>query len=273
MRLKEFLNEGTFDHDNSKWTHKKETRTKQISSNQAKDIILSKCKIALERARNGNFIYRGNDKFSAPFGYLNPKGTDRKSAYTKGNYYTLIINNSKLWKAYPKRNVICSLSNYYASTYNNLKLVLPFDGTKIGVCGTRDIWDAVDLKRYHMHTLSSFNETLVWIFHHYLLKKDPLTWKTFVKDCKKIDDTMDKYEKADIMSEFGNSKTIPVDFLQYLEGLLDPNRHKFSLTDISKIKTKGKDNEIWFNNECILIDIDQREFLNDLEIYGDHSWD
>jgi hypothetical protein len=64
------------------------------------------------------------------------------------NYYTLIINNDPSWSAFPKRNVIASTEprNPYPGTY----VLLPYDGTKIGVCLSYDIWMS-------FHTIPAFD--------------------------------------------------------------------------------------------------------------------
>lgn len=89
-------------------------------------------------------IYRGDASIKFKYNYYD-KGArkSRRSNYAHNNYYMeLFTKLLPKWKEYPDRSksLICSTSFEDAKGWGAPQLILPFDGSKIGICPTADIW-------------------------------------------------------------------------------------------------------------------------------------
>lgn len=96
---------------------------------------------------SGAGIYRsesglGNNNF---FVYKTPL-KDRKAAYSSLNIHNLFMNNSPNWSEFPKRSVICSTTmNELFRRSGGRFVVIPKNGTKIGVCPADDIYNSYNV--------------------------------------------------------------------------------------------------------------------------------
>jgi hypothetical protein len=68
--------------------------------------------------------------------YIIKSNSERTSAYTT-NYYTMLINNLSSWNEFPKRNHICANLSFQFN--RSVYKVIPFNGSKIGICPNDDI--------------------------------------------------------------------------------------------------------------------------------------
>lgn len=114
-----------------------------LSFEQVYALLKTNCSEALKAFSTGHQIYKGL-QLTGNFYKTDPSLIERASANTY-NYYTILFSNLPNWKAYPKRSrsLICSTSYQKAKSYaagNNPFLVMPFDGARIGICPTEDIW-------------------------------------------------------------------------------------------------------------------------------------
>lgn len=118
-------------------------------------IIETKCKDAIPMILANAMIYRG-DKMSpaeessynstnAAAWVVDPSATERKSQNTS-NHYTVILDNHPAYKSFPKRSrsFICSTdfetAQSFSASFDSVLVVIPFDGTKIGICKSGDLW-------------------------------------------------------------------------------------------------------------------------------------
>jgi len=132
MRLQQYINE---------------RRSKDVNSVNAMKTIASKCgKAYLAATTKRSVIYRGVTG-KHPTMEIDPKkGKERRSANTL-NFYTLWMDNYGTFKDYPKRgqSIICSTDYMKAVSYGkNQYIVLPQDGSKIGVVKSEDIFSLGD---------------------------------------------------------------------------------------------------------------------------------
>jgi hypothetical protein len=121
-------------------------RGEQTTMERAAELIMKNCSAAANHlVKNNRCIYRGVDaaKNSVAFIGDTSKTGPRKSANTH-NYYTLTIDNSEQWASYPKRgySFICSTDESYTSSYGEVFMAFPVNGTKIGICSDNDMWES-----------------------------------------------------------------------------------------------------------------------------------
>jgi hypothetical protein len=208
-------------------------RTTRVKKEDVRDIIKSKCKNAIKSYKKGGIMYRGTESHLRQYQILDPaKSPNRTSAYTIGNYYTLIINNHKNWKSYPKREVIGTSSYFDAVARGNVYVVLPFDGFKLGVCPEHDIW-------------VSFNNT----FKNGQL--NDFNWKLEDKIVTEYGyDSPDTFMEFSLLSNniaFGDYKSL-YDYATYV---IDPKANGFKSYKNTIPKVKAK--EMWTDSKCLLI--------------------
>ena len=74
--------------------------------------------------------------------YADPSLTQRKSFDTSDHYLMIFDHHPEMTK-FPKRSrsFICTLSEYKASRYGEVFVVIPVDGVKLGVLNNKDMWN------------------------------------------------------------------------------------------------------------------------------------
>lgn len=236
------------------------SRVDPIPESDAKDSIRYNCKKSVQSTP----IYRGVKSFRDVFGFGNSENQEelRMSANT-ANYYTLILDNSKKWSKFPKRSksFVCTTNIKTASFYGNPYLVIPFDGTPIGICPRGDIWESFD----EISDLSIFNDIIgiaasvlnldikkMQKDYKYLLKsldeigkdyKEKTSNAKWVKMQHEVPDYLEKFEES-------NKK-----FSEYLIDLLSPARNNFKLVKAGNKIPINK--EIWFQGKAIFIKLEE----------------
>lgn len=93
-------------------------------------------------------IYRGiGRKITDDISIADPSKSERVSSNTM-NYYTIILDNHPEMKDFPKRSKsfiastnIMRAAGYASDEYNQLYVLIPFNGVKIGIVPEEDIWD------------------------------------------------------------------------------------------------------------------------------------
>lgn len=138
----------------------KETYKRDLTEDQAIELALAHCKDALKTLDAP--IVRGMTEFKNGYGLIQGEAGARRSAHTT-NYYTTILDAS-LPPEYPRRSasIICAnWKNYSAAeayAEEDVYIILPYDGVKIGICPEGDLW-AVEIKiGKHTETIVSWNE-------------------------------------------------------------------------------------------------------------------
>ena len=114
--------------------------TTPLSKDEANNIIKENCK---DFNRNDKQIFRGIYLPKQPY-LIDPKKHHRLSA-NADNYYNMLIDNSVLWKDYPKRkhSLIGTFAKFQAIPYGTIFRVIPFDGSKFGVVPHgEDMWQS-----------------------------------------------------------------------------------------------------------------------------------
>jgi hypothetical protein len=219
-----------------------EGRTQGISKEEAKNILHTKCKQAIKTYRVSP-INRIIDDFYQLYGMVYPSSTPRQSRNTE-NYYTLIINNSPEWSNFPKREIICSTySNRFRSSY----CVFPFDGAKIGVCPTPDIWGSFK-GIYPQEVNKSLSSIL------YSMNKTPQTYKELKDTLSEIhidDSRIKRSALGQVFEKYGKRANNLFELIMCIYG--NPKGYGFS---VKKIGSKlPEDVEVWTDAPCLLIGV------------------
>jgi hypothetical protein len=261
-----------------------ERRSKELSKNEAVDILFDNCQNAVKDYENGYKLYRGLYKPAGNYALVDPKsGKPRKSAYATYNYYTLFIDNLPSWRQYPKRSesLICTTSYTKAVQYtydNNPYIVFPYDNAKLAVAPTDDIFTS--FKIYHDNTYNlifgtgrEFNEFLEWFFDKITGIDDASSnWNRLKKAMNIFDKEWKTGEaKEDIENTYNSTYTRHLyesivsffednykgNMLKMFDKLLNPDYNGFRLT--KKISQIPDDREVWTDSKCLMIRSDEVE--------------
>lgn len=225
--------------------------------------------------KNPSFrIHRGDD--SVPdYGYLDPRGNDRKSRNTN-NVYTSLVAASSAWKdaGIPLRNksIICSTSERYSRDYGQINIVFPVNGARIAWGTARDNWD-----NYKRGSLTVFGVDSIEVddFNGIISR----IFDTNFSDDSLIDSSPQEIvgglEKLDAMILNGTFKYIESQydyrdtnayvkkilefggFIKAAQTYIDPSLNEIKVTTIKDpaiLPTRSDSLEVWTDAPCYFID-------------------
>jgi len=226
-------------------------RMTEITEKNLLYYLNEKCPKNLKYTLNGHVLKRGTDHSKNYFMGNSLKGEMRRSANTT-NYYTLMIDNSKYWKDYPKRSksFICAT---YKPNYNyNDYVVIPYDNTKMGVCPSQDMWDGF-VKQLKGDSLESFN---IHLDHMFNVSLDEDSWKILKNQLNNPNFIDENYNfRYDFMHKWYNdyqeNENENVKFTDYWEKAFDPKKNEFKL--VNSLNKLPENNEIWFSGKALFI--------------------
>lgn len=185
------------------------------------DGLLFRRFIAMEYMSLGNYL-------------LHPKNSDfvRVAPHSwNGNYHNLLVSNLPSWSKFPKRNKSLIVSGFQRSYRHSgdkdaLKVVIPFDTTKIAVSSVGDFWDAFDDR------IGTTNLPY-WVWGKIKSKEMP-------SDTNWV-------ELSAFLKE--------VDLFDYFDDILKPDG-LFDLGYFKDITNKiERENEAWFEDECLVVNL------------------
>lgn len=281
MRLQHFLNERNEYSDPSRMT--------SINRDEFVKLARTHCKDALKSyvVEGKNFIWRGDNNSGTFFKGDTSSSAPRVSRNTS-NYYTLWFDNHPDWKDYPKRSksFICTNDEVYAMVFGSShKVILPYDGVKIGVCPRGDMWGSFPRVSYigngwDLADLNSYLNTLFKIIEGRSIGSYDKDWSTFSGIVKDIDK---KYSWRDILIKLQSASDEHIhsaytidqltSFIKHevpkqgnlwntIEWLLDPKVNEFKITTSKHIPVG--ETELWM--EGPVLSISPRELGNDITI-------
>jgi hypothetical protein len=241
MRLRKFINEG---------------RSKSITIEEAVEAIKNKC---TDFIKNGSIVYRGVDDARDAALIVSPANFERKSRNTS-NYYTLLMDNLPAWKSYPKRSksIICATDIEYASNMGYAYRVYMFDGSKIGVCPTNDLWESFGLD---VDSLEIFNDCIGMMINKFTDYDDSdiVTYNDLLQLFNKFDEHKSSFniDRHTFPTFFDFKLFEPyfetdVKLIDFAKEILDPERHKFKLENTKTFKNVDH-REVWTDGTSILL--------------------
>jgi hypothetical protein len=145
--------------------YSKGTRTKEITLEQAAELYKKHC---FNWDLNKDLIYRGTwSSYPVFYGHAGSNEHEMRYSANSTNIYTSLTAINPSWKDAPKRHksFIMTSDEGIAQSYGDEEahIMIPYNGTKIGVCPTGDIWE-VDLQHipydedYTKHNPYNFEE-------------------------------------------------------------------------------------------------------------------
>lgn len=235
-------------------------RSRSITADEAIELLETNCKEAIKYKPT---LYRGYNKITDLYSYIDPSKFTRVSANTM-NYYTLFMDNDSFWKEYPKRSksIIGTTSLERIAGWPSIMKIYPYDGAKIGVCPKHDIWFSFKSKMYALDEINSsiFMATKYKTINNY---KDLIEAFQLIDMIK--NDIDNKYI-IDIFKDIGYYKTDKT-FYQTFKKYMSPALNDFKLVGC-KYKTKGN-YEFWTDSQCVMLRMDdlKKDPLDDLLNY------
>lgn len=253
---------------NEKFTDNKSMiRMKSLSRKEAIRQLESNCKQAIKIWVNGNVIYRGDFNYSDEFYLAIPTSTDIRKPF---NFIDMIINNSKYWNKFPRRDIVCSTSRRKSYGYGNVYHVFPFDGAKIGICHEIDIWDSFHmLNELGFYWAKDFNDAMKVTFDRFAIHIDGKKWESFVKGVKELEDILmnsmnperdleylDTYDMLmGWLSNYYIEDIKTKSLINYILEVTSPKPNNFDLCKIGD-KLPYDDRELWLDSKCIFVSDD-----------------
>jgi len=205
----------------------------------------------------GRGLYRSSENYTNDYGVVEPSRFKRDSRYTY-NYYTVMMDNMSLWNKYPKRSksVIGASSpsrvdRHIGKTY----IMLPIDGTDIGVCPEDDLWDSFS------PSLDTFNEDLKFAFETYIKESPSDKWGTLLKQFEKMDEVLSSPHKNKPVSRFFK-EFYNGNMLQACTDYLDPAKNGFVLRKVGDVLPFNK--EVWWSTKTVMVSSSQGEYLYEI---------
>jgi hypothetical protein len=207
---------------------------------------------------NRTGIYRRTNKKDKII-FIKPSQYERASM-AGYNFCTLLVDNSKYWKEYPKRSrsIICFSGDgkddgIYDDFGKYLFRVIPKLNAKIAVCPSYDIWYSFNkCLRFIDNFLNEYIETYIEDiddFNH-LLKK---VFKLKEKDnFDVIKNKINKYTLSDKQKKFlikYNFRTL----YELIDYYLSPGLNGFQLVNYDNNFKITKNREIWTDADSLLI--------------------
>lgn len=253
-------------------------RIKDILSEAHKEVdidwVHKNCSEAIEHYKQGHIIYRG-DKLSIQlkqFVLMTPHEKPREAAYASNNLHNEIINTTKEFTGFPKREIIMTTSADKADNYGGIMIALPVNGANIGIVPSDDIFDAFR----HIHSsIQTFYHTIQFGFLADVRKWTDGSFYSMASTNKVFRDihenaTQEELDMIvdDLINVRSNSPTY-----EYREMLVKCIRqgngaHIFSLftsdgfehVPLSEFKAK-EDHEVWTDSPVVMLNRDDIELI------------
>jgi hypothetical protein len=239
-----------------------ESRSKELSANEALNMVYDNCSDMLEKFTKDIKIYRGIKRTSQFLYYdKNAIAQERVSPYIDYNFYTLLLNNLPSWKSYPKRKIICTTDMWKASNYsdNYPYIVFPFNGAKIGVCPAKDIWDSFDYAHVYGSEMNLDLGNLIQYMDNSVTDKalKKLKYSEMLKYFSRLDKFKDegklKFDKFMHNGEWlGPYIHTKMKLIDYLNDVLSPKINGFRLYTTKDFNVTGE-SEVWLDSPCVLL--------------------
>ena len=224
-------------------------------------------KNATSYLKSGNSLFRGDSKYSSNFGHLDTKDFKRVSPNTE-NYYTIFMDNDQTWSAFPKRSksLICSNSRSVASGFGTVRLTIPSDRSKIGVCNNSDLWHSFPYPRdlENADDMMTFSRRMFKFYQ--LPRSNYITYDELIENLKfitidkierdldAIDDDFGTYNSSSKQLKYMIEHNVP-DMLHLYRLFFDPSDFRtYTVGSMPNIK-EGSGVECWLEGECVLVDI------------------
>jgi hypothetical protein len=215
-------------------------------------------------------------------------------------YYELIMDNLKAWNNFPprKNSIVANTSKTFAVKNSTSFLVIPINGTEIGVCPKERLINSFSYVSINLGIkFNTFNRSLnvlLNIFNNSEGTYDSETKKLVLTNEKEYNSTYSEFYKAmkvvdekfdqsnELLSQIKDhphnkeTEDVVISLIEYLlakkiklsalfDKLFKPSENNFKLMSFKNlIIGENKNKEVWLNSKCFLIR--ETEFI---KIVGD----
>ena len=236
-------------------------KIEQLAVQDAIACLNANCKDALWMLEENAPFYRGWTEAgeitkNTGFAISDPTLTVRKSKHTY-NFYTLFLDNIDSMKQYPKRSksfiatTDYSTSRDYAGDHDSLILV-PFDGVKIGVVNSIDIWEK---------NVKFFDKLCRIVFVNKVFKQLGLSeysWEEFKSSAQKmLESQQDRNVFCDALSYTWPDDEIVKNKIKNIEKTINdaysPMKMGFDLITTKSHRRFDTESEVWIGGKCVII--------------------
>lgn len=207
-------------------------------------------------------IFRGDSKSAIEMinrkaaAKVDPSKTARRSQNTS-NYYTEILDNHPNMQEFPKRSrsFICSTSQQTAGNFSsarhpeNTLVLIPFNGTKIGVVGEIDLW-IISISLFNT-TTRNFEE--MNNYFNELSIED--TWQALNEFDKELKQDNPESVKA-FYRVFHNADPKKQDHRRFIEEIIkaySPRKTGLKWYTTQNLPRKMSESEVWVSGPCIAL--------------------
>jgi hypothetical protein len=260
---------------NKKWDQK-EVSLDELNNESYSDILKAYIK------NTNSYIYRGDKNLDNTKCYEITPGL-RKSAKGVSNIYTTLFSEIlPSWSKYPKRNhcIIGVIGDSEtAKVYGKRFILIPKNGTSIGICYKSDIWGSFENLR-EFGDLKNLDNILQIIFNYVKFKisgtdvkmEEYYNKNKLLKDIEillKFLDNRDNRNHFEVevypyvkkICSVGHIDQIVYfildnrnNLLKAFDELLNPDINKFSLINTNNFHNSYSiEREVWFDNTCLCI--------------------
>lgn len=229
--------------------------------------ISERCSESLLQAIKGTCLYFAEES-DLEFGLMRPE----PMSYEEDERYQLLhilMENTAGWAKFPKRekSIITSTSSVPMDKKHTVFIMLPVNGTKLGICAEDDFYTSFNKieKEFNVKDAYEFEQTLKQLLNcvnHFVHDSDIEDWTNadVIKVCKMFDNIMTSMKgsynfKLYYETTTGNSLKQWIkkgSLYEQICHFMDPELNGFDVKKITEIK-KQKNREVWFSNECYVI--------------------
>jgi hypothetical protein len=257
--FKEFMNEHAADPE-------KLPQFSTIDEYDAIKIFFTHCKDARWMLEKNTPLYRGDSTVNLPGGFatIDTTATSRVSKITS-NYYTLIFDNV-LDDSFPKRSKSFIATNNKNTADGYAKnaepfVIIPYDGVKIGIVNSEDMWD-IEISLFNIDIdVAHFNAA--WRDMPSLSEHYWSTWEDF--DKRLADDDEDAQKEFEnglrTIDHSGPTSRRSTDFLKKIKAAYSAKATGFKSATTSTLYYNLPDHEteVWIGGECLIVSLSMWE--------------
>jgi hypothetical protein len=222
-------------------------------------------------------IYRGDKNLREDKIYqISPSLRKSRDGISDNIYTTLFSEILPSWSKYPKRNhcIIGITENNRIGQYGKRFIILPKNGTELGICLNNDMWDSFNIQKLDENignnNIRNFCNSLLNIFsyitkkkYNYIDKDVILYWFNEVApEFFKYPSNIKKIKKYPMFDTYSYAKIISIiiencnNLIEYYDKSLNAKDNGFELIDISEYKNIEGIKEVWFDNTCLILSLE-----------------
>lgn len=220
----------------------------EVSVEQAIELLKANCKDALKNIERP--CWRGSKGASGDAVIMHGEKGTRKSKNTT-NYYTLIMDHFLPEHGYPLRSKSIIFGNYpqleYVKAFGNPYAVFPFDGVKIGVCESYDLWNT-------QVSIGNSPKEDITFWNHVFAESgvDASSYQDMKNSLISVMNSPTPERKSYVFDKIKSTFEKPQNIEMMLKQAYSPEKLGLSLVTSKDIPT-GQRRELWVSGKCVAL--------------------